>query len=69
MILVNGKMVVDKQSLQIQQDEIIDEDADVVEEDASLRYVSSASFRNKKKVAVNKWTDTMTERFFDVSVF
>ena len=63
LITVNGEIVVDKDSLVVQQ-ESIDEDLELVEEDAQGRYITSASFRSKKKLVTPKWHQAMTDRFF-----
>ncbi|KAJ3339413.1 Transcription factor TFIIIB component B [Kappamyces sp. JEL0680] len=65
LILVNGEMVVDRQSLQIAAEEQVNEDAVFIEEDASSRYVTSFSFRNRVKLVAPKWSDAMTARFYD----
>jgi hypothetical protein len=65
LILVNGEMVVDKQSLQIAvENRNVDEDGAFIEEDANARYVTSFSFRNRVKCVSPKWSDAMTARFF-----
>lgn len=63
--VVDGKMVVDTSAVPTQE-EVIDEDLNVIDEDASSRYVTSASFRNKHKLVAPKWTPQMSERFYDV---
>jgi hypothetical protein len=68
LIMVDGKLVVDQHSLQIQQEEMFNEDDEAIDEDASSRYVTNASFRNKKRLVSPKWTSQMTLRFYDVSV-
>jgi hypothetical protein len=60
----DGKLVVDV--AQMVQEPVVDEDVDVIEEDASSRYVTSASFRTKHKLVAPKWTPQMTQRFYDV---
>ena len=63
LITVNGEIVVDKDSLNIQGESVI-EDQDEVEEDAAGRYITSASFRPKMKLVTPKWHPAMTDRFF-----
>jgi hypothetical protein len=65
LMIRDGKMVVDHESMQVAE-EVIDEDANVIEEDAVTRYVTSASFRSKHKLVAPKWTPQMTQRFYDV---
>ena len=61
--LVNGEIVIDENSLMVAQErEKIDFQR--VEEDAN-RYVSSASFRIRKKTGRVKWTQELTDQFYD----
>lgn len=66
LILVNGEMVVDQQSLQINApvDELDMDNGDIIDEDAVNRYVTSASFRNRTRTVAPKWSAAMTERFY-----
>ena len=64
LITVNGEIVVDKTSLQVEQQPLEHEEQEIIEEDALGRYITSASFRPKKKLTSPKWTTQMTDRFY-----
>ena len=64
---MNGQIQIDEQSLVVAQTEIEMQHQDMQRvEEGSLRYVTSESFRSKKKCRKVKWTAPMTDRFFDV---
>lgn len=62
LILVNDVLVIDKDSLLLSSVRA-EVHGEIVDEDASLRYVTSASFRNRIK-SVARWSVVMEERFF-----
>ncbi|KAJ3276681.1 Transcription factor TFIIIB component B [Terramyces sp. JEL0728] len=64
-VLVDGQLVFNQASLQMPAQQEFIEEGDVIEEDAQLRYVTSASFRRKHKLSASKWTDQMTAKFYD----
>jgi hypothetical protein len=67
MIMRNGEMVIDTNSMQVQEEpSSFYDDQEVIDEDAASRYVTSASFRTKRKQESQKWTAQMTQRFYDV---
>jgi hypothetical protein len=66
LIMVNGELVLDRESLQVEQDVYNDDVAAVLEEDANERYVTNGSFRNKRKLPAPKWGEAMQIRFYDV---
>ncbi|KAJ3320686.1 Transcription factor TFIIIB component B [Boothiomyces sp. JEL0866] len=64
-VLVDGQLVFNQASLQMPAQQEFIEEGDVIEEDAQLRYVTSASFRRKHKLSASKWTEQMTAKFYD----
>lgn len=66
--MVDGKLVVDKESLVMRTQQAADEDLEQVDE-GSHRHITSASFWTKKRVGRVRWSADNTERFYEVGYF
>ena len=63
--IVNGEMIIDESSLVVETPSAL-EDGDLQRvEEGALRYVSAASFRTRSTASRVRWTDPMTNRFYE----
>ncbi|TPX62420.1 hypothetical protein PhCBS80983_g00473 [Powellomyces hirtus] len=63
LIMIDGKLQLDKESLVIKTGREDDEELEHIDE-ASNRHVTSASFSTKQRMARVRWTDEKTDRFY-----
>lgn len=63
--IVNGNIRIDESSLLVQHDNSAELASMPRIEESSQRYVTSFSFRNRKKLRKLTWTIAMTDRFFE----
>ncbi|KAJ2998171.1 Transcription factor TFIIIB component B [Globomyces sp. JEL0801] len=61
----DGNLVLNTGALQqAQQYDVIEDNGDMIEEEAELQYVTNSSFRKKKRLNVFKWSEAMNDRFY-----
>ncbi|KAJ3037931.1 Transcription factor TFIIIB component B [Rhizophlyctis rosea] len=65
MKLVNGRMVIDMNSLMIEQARPDDDDDLEHVDEGQTRYVTSMSFSKKQRLRKWRWTDESTEKFYE----